>query len=670
MLYANEPLINDLTAGHHLNPVVGGQQTMRGLTPRPPGVQYAGERVPRVAGVDMPTIPQTEWSERIRDKVQPGRQLSNYRLRGNKGQKIPSRDQNGRGYCFPAGTRIRMADGTHKPIERVQLLEEVLSAEGNVRRVMQCHVRNYVGKMATVRMWGHRHLSLTPNHSVLTKRGYVPANELKKGDWVAIPRYAPTRNSVVQTAQHLDGVRRRIKNLAGAAQWETRLPDESDTVVNRVPDFIELNADTGRIFGLYLAEGSARSVRELVWSFGAHEKDTLAAELVNLLDRCWGVKAAVRQLPHNVTEVRVRGVLWVQLFLSLCGHRAAGKRLHADLAGGPTEFLAAVLRGWLDGDGCVKGGMQTGASVSHDLILNMYDIANGLGLKPAVGVAKGQVNEYAAHRQPVWSIQYATRQSDGDYRVTISDRHTWRRVRCVSLTAYTGKVFNIGVEEDNSYVAECVGVHNCWMHSGTSAMLAVRARDNMTYVDLSAYACACIIKNYADEGGWGAQGLDFLMSRGVPSSAFWPQQAVSSQYDKPATWENAALHKFTEGWFDLAAPQWSRQMTFTQVGTCLLLDDPVIGDFNWWAHSVCLLDLVDGVAQFGITRHPDTGKLLDMAMHELFWGLNDPVTAGFGVRIWNSWGDGWGSDGMGVLTGQKAVPDGATSPRVTTPSAA
>jgi hypothetical protein len=149
---------------------------------------------------------------------------------------------------------------------------------------------------------------------------------------------------------------------------------------------------------------------------------------------------------------------------------------------------------------------------------------------------------------------------------------------------------------------------------------------------------ACIIKNYADEGGWGALGVDFLASRGVPSDQYWPQQSISRSNDKPETWANAALHKVTEQWADLSSQPYDRDLTFDQVMTLLLSRIPVVVDYNWWSHSVCAIDPVE-------------------------------VSSGsFGVRIWNSWSDQWSDHGMGVLEGNKAVPDGAVAPRVTVAS--
>lgn len=208
----------------------------------------------------------------------------------------------------------------------------------------------------------------------------------------------------------------------------------------------------------------------------------------------------------------------------------------------------------------------------------------------------------------------------------------------------------------------------CWRHSGTSAHLLLRAVQDMEYADLSAYAGACRIKNYRDEGGWGAQGLQDIVDYGDPTSAFWPQQSTSRSNDNPATWANAKLHRVTEGFVDLASPEYDRNMTVNQMITCLLVGVPVVVDFNWWSHSVCAMDVVSGQNQWKKTRG-DSGKLMKLSEFDSFWGVNT-VMGGLAIRILNSWGDSWSEQGSGLLTGTKAVADGATAPRLATWSTA
>jgi hypothetical protein len=174
------------------------------------------------------------------------------------------------------------------------------------------------------------------------------------------------------------------------------------------------------------------------------------------------------------------------------------------------------------------------------------------------------------------------------------------------------------------------GYGYCWAHSSTSAALLIRALNNEPYADLSAFAVACIIKNYRNQGGWGAESLEFIAERGIPTSEFWPQKSVSRANDNPKTWENAARHKFTE-WMDLDPRDMKRQLV-----ACLLLNIPIVSDFSWWTHSVCSVDLVS--------------------------------LSPFRTRIWNSWSDSWSSNGMGILEGKRAIPDAAIAPRVMTAS--
>jgi hypothetical protein len=232
-------------------------------------------------------------------------------------------------------------------------------------------------------------------------------------------------------------------------------------------------------------------------------------------------------------------------------------------------------------------------------------------------------------------------------------------------------VFDIGVEDEHYFFAgDGLLVHNCWFHSGTSAQMLLRAVMGEPYADLSAYAGACKIKGFRDEGGWGAQGVDFQAEKGIPTSQFWPQKSMDRANDNAATWENALLHRVQEGWIDAQAAQYDRKLSRQQVATLLLTDCPVVCDYNWWGHSVCGSDLVDGVSSFnqGLLRD-ENGKLLTLQEFDYQWGMNDgDVGAGFGVRIWNSWGDSWSQQGMGVLTANKAWPDGAVGLRTVTPS--
>jgi hypothetical protein len=195
----------------------------------------------------------------------------------------------------------------------------------------------------------------------------------------------------------------------------------------------------------------------------------------------------------------------------------------------------------------------------------------------------------------------------------------------------------------------------CWNHSGTHAAMLLRAKANLPYVALSAFAGAATIKQGRNDGGWGAQGLQFGIEHGYPSQAFWPQNNVDLRNGTPECWADAARHKVVEDWLDLNTPIYAQRLTFDQVGTLLLSNIPVIGDFNWWGHSVCIMDLVNGGTQ-GLRA--ESGKLADLDEQLKAFELTD----GFDDRIWNSWSDSFGELGTAVLRGTRAIPDQAAAP--------
>lgn len=187
----------------------------------------------------------------------------------------------------------------------------------------------------------------------------------------------------------------------------------------------------------------------------------------------------------------------------------------------------------------------------------------------------------------------------------------------------------------------------CWAYSVTACVMLARAAMGLPYVRLSPHAVACKIYGFQDRGAWGAVAFDFIHKNGVPSDELWPQKSMNRSNDNAATWKDAFKYRITEGFIDLSPPHPAdADMTFDEVATCLLGRIPVVGDFNWWGHSVALADLVD--------LRPQDGQQ----------GLSNPDR--WGVRGPNSWTKNWGNNGWFVLQGRKAIPDGGCAPRMVT----
>jgi hypothetical protein len=205
----------------------------------------------------------------------------------------------------------------------------------------------------------------------------------------------------------------------------------------------------------------------------------------------------------------------------------------------------------------------------------------------------------------------------------------------------------------------------CWYYSTTHAVMLLRAVMNQPHVRLSAHAGACKVKNFRDQGGWCGLGAEFIIKNGIPSVAHWPEKSMARTHDKEETWENAKRHRISEDWIDLDQSVYDRNMTTLQHGSCLLLNNPCPTDRNWWGHSTCDVDVVDGTASFdaGVLRHPESGKLLAVQEFDIRWATD--VTAGYGRRTLNSWTEGWGTNGLGVIAGTRALANSSVCLLVT-----
>lgn len=355
-------------------------------------------------------------------------------------------------HCFPAGTLIRMADGSSKPIEEVRPLDYVITAEGNKKRVYGIMVRPFSGNLVTLNLMGHKHLSCTPEHLIFTKKGYIQAKDLIEGDLISIPKCSFDSNHPILFNDIVDRKEYSNKSNVGYITNTGSVP----TIISPPRDSYEKTYGLGKLFGIYLAEGYGIHYG-IKLAFHIDEEFTLVKETCELLKNEMGIDARLQyRSAHHTLIVTVGGKHWNLFFERLLGKGAENKRLHPLLCGN-NEFRKGMLDGWIAGDGHCRRTNISGATVSKQLAHDMFCIANDLGLRPTIRMDIPGENRYAKKRLPRWTIEWGT------IAVNKADdlSSTWRKIRNISEDGFDGFVYNLEVEEDHSYVAEGIGVHNC-----------------------------------------------------------------------------------------------------------------------------------------------------------------------------------------------------------------
>lgn len=581
-------------------------------------------------GVEFPEsliIPRNEWKDKYDELVE------NDTFNGPhpKGCIVANYcpfvfDQTPESSCFPPGTRIRMADGSNKPIEEIRLFDRVLTAERNIGTVTHLFGRQHDEGLLQIKLAGRSDgLKLTAEHPVLIRDGgpgaqnkgtvwnpksvprYVKAKDIRKGMFVALPRYMATGSRVLQTEPHLMHRQRHYATRESYGKFKIGVGGEignQELMVQlkiRVPDVIDLDAAAGRIFGLFLAEGSTNR-GAVTWSFNIKEKDTLVKELVELLRDAWGAEARVQvRKGNNTCKVHLQGVQWARLFESLCSCHggAKNKRVHSDLLGAGQEFLEALLFGWLDGDGCYgkeKDELWDGVTISRDLALTMYDIAQALGFNPRIQKCYPKVSHGVKFRQPRYDVKFEAEPTVEDRRFfRREDKHVWRRVRDIEAVEYSGRVYNFEVSGDNSYVADGFGVHNCVFNAAAGVLMRLWCMHvGMQHaVILSPMSGYCQVATSRHSGSYMMDALELTSTWGLlPSSEHGQKDKFKHTFHEntpfvrksslPDGCEETAIH--------FRVKEWLRIENEIHFGSALLNQFPIC--YGRDGHSICGEDMV------------------------------------------------------------------------------
>ena len=175
----------------------------------------------------------------------------------------------------------------------------------------------------------------------------------------------------------------------------------------------------------------------------------------------------------------------------------------------------------------------------------------------------------------------------------------------------------------------------CWANGPCTAAEVAASLQGLPHVEWSAASVACPITGWSNQGGWGADAIEYLVSTGACSTAIWPNAAISRSYISAAD-KDRPNRKVLE-WIDVPPND------FDALATCLLLGFACAVGYDFWSHEVCACRLVQISG------------------------------SSYGVEIRNSWGS-WGSknangvDGFSILAEGKGTPDDCQAVRQVTAS--
>lgn len=380
--------------------------------------------------------------------------------------------------CFPAGSGVMTRRG-EVSIEEVKVGEYVLTHKNRWRPVLKKFVRKHEMGLVNLTVAGLPRLdpalAATSDHEVRVVRRDEFIRKRRKFLYERDTHDVPISEGREQFISELAFDWVPVGDLQHGDQVVQPFPLEEDSPLAAVWG----DDDFAFLMGLYAAEGcvSDRHDSDMLPEtdptynviYIVSEEET---EVIKRVVKC-GEKFGRVVTPRDVGNHAIRMELHWADFARLCrdhiGRLAVEKKLSLDILTMPRSWQRTFFDSYAAGDGCVRGpGKGEGGlrctTASYDLARSMRVLVARLGW---VGQIDGRHNRKSNfyNGNPIYDLSISGSQFFGEATHVEGCLHPdgfiISPVRNVAFDEWEGEVFNLEVEEDNSYVVRGLVVHNC-----------------------------------------------------------------------------------------------------------------------------------------------------------------------------------------------------------------
>jgi len=358
-------------------------------------------------------------------------------------------------HCFDGSTLV-LTDRGWKKIRKIRQNDQVMTDKGIYQKVTQVFI-NEDKKVSKIKALGLPTIKATSNHpflvakreevldgrkvrSNLTKDSfeYLPLSELSRGDYLVVPKtFSSGKESI--------------------------------------------NPDYAFLTGLFAAEGSFRkdktgAIVSAIFTLSFYE-ETLQDKVEDALHNL-GLAYSVHLNENGGTySVHVRDTKFAVQMKRLVGEYSASKKLHSEIRDWDQESLKIFIGAFISGDGSCKGKRMRARTSSKRLAYDLFHMMASLGLSATLNM-DGVTGEHGRKADTYclglnMSEAYALRdylfvtkpiKTSGDSRrsqVILLPDCLLVPIKSIEWNVSKTTVYNLEVEEDHTYIAGGVIVHNC-----------------------------------------------------------------------------------------------------------------------------------------------------------------------------------------------------------------
>ena len=383
-------------------------------------------------------------------------------------------------HCLLPHTLIHSNPGL-KAINEFKVGQKVLTHKGRYKEVKEIYNRKYRGFVYRIQP---RYFSI--GLTTTEEHPFFGIKTLKNCSWsggICKPNRLHRKKCRTNAYKNYKPQWIKAKDLeVGDVLIYPRLKETKDiTSINYNGIKIQVSKEFCRLVGYYLAEGYTNSRDGIGFSFNEHEDD-FVNDVKHLLASVFELKAKKGKTKGDVIVYSKKFMrFFEENYYASKKKRAQTKALTPWMLLLPLDKQAEILKGWWYGD---KG------STSSRLLSNqMKIICLRLGIIPSIRIdTKEAHNLRGKHTFKGRTIEAKSDNFVFDklsffedkfgllkdkyfakFKAKKESRYGWMDngyaympIFKIEKERYNGYVYNLEVEEDNSYVSEFATVHNCW----------------------------------------------------------------------------------------------------------------------------------------------------------------------------------------------------------------
>ena len=400
--------------------------------------------------------------------------------------------------CFIGDTTITTERYICRKIRDINLRDKVLTHKGRFKEVKNIFKRDYEGEIFEINCGGLSKFKVTPEHPILVLKRkiknhkriinspkFIKCCEINKHDFIAIPKSKELNH---------------IKFF------------KSDMVNPKAPKYADINKfyyNKGmlRLLGYYLAEGcitydrhkkkNRKYLSGVRFTFNKKENNFIEDIIKILKDNyieCY-CKVYLNNKRPNTADLSISNRSLAYLLEKLCGKYCDKKELYLDLMQLRPELQLEIVKGFFRGDGCLR---DIYGETTYRAVTTSFKLANQLFWILIRNNIKSTISEQnIKDRKKSWMIKISNaegiiRMKDNIINVTKrinnvrfleTNEYFLIPIKKITKRRFKGEVYNLEVEDDNSYVANNLAVHNCMPESTVEMLMDLKSKE----LDLPVY---------------------------------------------------------------------------------------------------------------------------------------------------------------------------------------